>query len=295
MDNQINITYGNDHRLRLAMTRWDAPLALSQSSDVRAFAIDRYGRRTQLVTLYSSHDEGVAEVEWTSKLKYGCYSLEIMGTIEDEGQWRMCAACAVVVTPDTRQGGESVSLEADSFDVKGTITVCEGTKGVTEELRQEIADMIEEEYNASERVRESNENDRQAAELERQEAEVTRNEAELGRANAETLRAEAETKREQDAAAAIGAAERVNATLDGTILTVTDRNGEATSVDTKGERGERGETGERGERGEKGDAGLDGAPIYPRFSVTENMHLVSTDSSNRISVDSRGHLVVDYS
>lgn len=186
---QINFTYGNDHRLRVAMTRWDAPLALSQSSDVRVYAVSRFGVKTQLVVHYSANDEGVLEAEWPSVLKAGCYGLIVTGFLEGEGQWTMRAGDAVKVTTVTEKGSESVTMIADSYDVKAVITVCVGTKGVTEELRQEIADMIEEEYNASERVRESNEHDREVA-------EETRQQNEQGRVDAEQLREQAEGERQ---------------------------------------------------------------------------------------------------
>lgn len=186
---QINFTYGNDHRLRVAMTRWDAPLALSQSSDVRVYAVSRFGEKTQLVVHYSANDEGVLEAEWPAVLKAGCYGLIVTGFLEGEGQWTMRAGDAVKVTTVTEKGSESVTMIADSYDVKAVITVCVGTKGVTEELRQEIADMIEDEYNASERVRESNEHDREVA-------EETRQQNEGGRVEAEQLREQAEGERQ---------------------------------------------------------------------------------------------------
>lgn len=200
---QINFTYGNDHRLRVAMTRWDAPLALSQSSDVRVYAVSRFGKKTQLVVHYSANDEGVLEAEWPAVLQAGCYGVIVTGFLEGEGQWTMRAGDAVKVTTVTEKGSESVTMIADSYDVKATITVCVGTKGVTEELRQEIADMIEDEYNASERVREGNEHDRQEAELirdhneeTREHNEETRQQNEGGRVEAEQLREQAEGERQ---------------------------------------------------------------------------------------------------
>jgi hypothetical protein len=58
--------------------------------------------------------------------------------------------------------------------------------------------------------------------------------------------------------AATEEAGNVNATLSGTILTVTDRNGNSTSVETKGETGERGQQGETGPQGERGERGPQG-------------------------------------
>jgi len=191
----INITMGNDHRLRVAMTRWDAPLALLHSSDVKVYALRSYGSRVALVRHFSSHDEGVLEAFWPSNLVAGIYGLEITGVIEGEGQWRMLAENAICVTAATEKGGESLVLLADSFDVKATITVCEGTKGVDQELRDEIADMIEEEYNASERVREENEFERQQNEITRQQNEQSREQAEgLRQSTFETN----EAKRQKD-------------------------------------------------------------------------------------------------
>jgi RNA-binding protein YhbY len=153
------------------------------------YAVSRFGEKTQLVVHYSANDEGVLEAEWPAVLKAGCYGLIVTGFLEGEGQWTMRAGDAVKVTTVTEKGSESVTMIADSYDVKAVITVCVGTKGVTEELRQEIADMIEEEYNASERVRESNEHDREIA-------EGIREQNEGGRVEAEQLREQAEGERQ---------------------------------------------------------------------------------------------------
>lgn len=53
-------------------------------------------------------------------------------------------------------------------------------------------------------------------------------------------------------------AERVNATLSGTTLTITNRNGQQTSVDTKGEKGDKGDQGIQGVKGDQGIQGLKG-------------------------------------
>ena len=51
------------------------------------------------------------------------------------------------------------------------------------------------------------------------------------------------------------AASKVNATVSGTTLIVTDNTGKSTSVDTKGEKGDTGAQGIQGEKGDTGDAG----------------------------------------
>jgi len=82
---------------------------------------------------------------------------------------------------------------------------------------------------------------------------------------AEQARQEAEAERErvfsemmQQADTAIGDAENVDAELSGSMLTVTNRNGESKSVDTKGQQGPKGDTGATGPQGPKGDTGATG-------------------------------------
>ena len=82
--------------------------------------------------------------------------------------------------------------------------------------------------------------------------EAERIQNELQRQQNEAARIEAELQREQATAAAVQGAENVNAQLNGTTLTVTNRNGESTSVDTKGEQGVPGPVGPEGPQGETG-------------------------------------------
>ena len=63
---------------------------------------------------------------------------------------------------------------------------------------------------------------------------------------------------QEENAQAVEGAENVNATLNGNILTVTNRNGQSTSVNTKGERGPQGPQGAQGERGPQGEQGEQG-------------------------------------
>ena len=66
------------------------------------------------------------------------------------------------------------------------------------------------------------------------------------------------TEQMQEAATATQGAENVDAELSGTVLTVTNRQGESTSVNTKGETGPQGERGPQGEQGEQGEQGATG-------------------------------------
>ena len=94
------------------------------------------------------------------------------------------------------------------------------------------------EFDDAEAARVNAENSRVEAEATRKQAEADRADAEDERAKAETARVDAETKRKSDFNTAIKAAEtattgaeRVNAKLDGNVLTVTNRNGEVKSLD----------------------------------------------------------------
>ena len=68
----------------------------------------------------------------------------------------------------------------------------------------------------------------------------------------EQQRIQNELDREQATAAAVQGAENVNAQLNGYVLTVTNRQGVSSSINTKGETGD---------------------PIKPEFAITENGHL----------------------
>lgn len=95
--------------------------------------------------------------------------------------------------------------------------------------------------------------------------EATRISNELQREQNEAQRIANEQEREQASAAAVEGAENVNAQLSGNILTVTNRNGVSTSVNTKGETGPQGPQGVQGEQGiqgvqgERGPQGATGA------------------------------------
>lgn len=82
--------------------------------------------------------------------------------------------------------------------------------------------------------------------------EAERIQNELQRQQNEAQRIQNELQRQSDTAAAVAGAENVNAQLIGTTLTVTNRNGVSTSVNTKGETGD---------------------TIKPEFEITENGHL----------------------
>lgn len=82
--------------------------------------------------------------------------------------------------------------------------------------------------------------------------EAERIQNELQRQQNEADRIAAELQREQATAAAVQGAENVNAQLNGYVLTVTNRQGVSSSINTKGETGD---------------------TIKPEFEITENGHL----------------------
>ena len=90
--------------------------------------------------------------------------------------------------------------------------------------------------------------------------EAERIQNELQRQQNEAARIAAELQREQATAAAVQGAENVNAQLNGTTLTVTNRQGVSTSVNTKGEQGAQGPVGPEGPQGEQGVSIVDFSP-----------------------------------
>ena len=106
--------------------------------------------------------------------------------------------------------------------------------------------------------------------------EVARIENELQRQENELARQEAELEREQATAAAVQGAENVNAQLNGTTLTVTNRNGVSVSKNVQGPQGiqgPKGDTGATGATGPQGPKGETGATpiIDATASVDDNV------------------------
>ena len=146
---------------------------------------------------------------------------------------------------------------------------------------------------SAETARATAEASRASAETSRVEAERARAADETSRASAEGERAAAETAREEACAEAVGAAEsatagaeKVNATLSGTVLTVTDRTGASATVDTKGDKGD---TGEQGLPGAVVECGAGEVGFY----IDDAGHLIcvkSDDVSDTFALGADGHL-----
>ena len=146
---------------------------------------------------------------------------------------------------------------------------------------------------SAETARATAEASRASAETSRAIAESARAADETSRASAESARAAAETAREKACAEAVGAAEsatagaeKVNATLSGTVLTVTDRTGASATVDTKGDKGD---TGEQGLPGAVVECGAGEVGFY----IDDTGHLIcvkSDDVSDTFALGADGHL-----
>lgn len=194
----INITRGSSHRLKITLSRYGLPMAITQSNNVEV-SVQKVmvGRKIVLEHTLSATHEGVVEFAVPAILTAGRYDLAVTGYLDGEGAWRLSAAAGITVSESTEKGDETLTVQGDSYDVTATIEVMQGTSGSEEELREMIAEIIDEEYNASERIRE----------------------------NKETERQEAEGRREEACRHAVEEAERVNATIEGTEVVVTDRYG----------------------------------------------------------------------
>lgn len=136
------------------------------------------------------------------------------------------------------------------------------------------------------------------AEAAKAKADEATSAAEAAKATADEAASEAdEAKARADAAAASATsaaegAEKVDASLSGTVLTVTGRTGASSSVDTKGDKGD------KGEKGDQGDQGLPGAVVSCTsgevgFFIDDSGHLIcvkSDDVADSFSLGGDGHL-----
>ena len=111
---------------------------------------------------------------------------------------------------------------------------------------------------ANEAQRIANEQTRIAAEQQRVANEQQRIDAETIRQQNDQQRTSEFEHMEEVNAAAVAGAMRVNARLEGTTLTVTDRDGHSVSSNVQGPQGAQGERGPQGEQGEQGERGPQG-------------------------------------
>ena len=95
---------------------------------------------------------------------------------------------------------------------------------------------------------------------------------------------------------AVEGAENVNATLNGNILTVTNREGQSTSVNTKGDTGEagpqgpKGDTGATGATGPQGPQGVQGVAGYSAYEIAVQHGYTGTEAEyNQLYFDAVQH------
>ena len=199
----------------------------------------------------------LAKVEG-DKMSLGTYAIEVKGKIfgndwrsNEYPQFAIVANNADADTEfiETDEGDNSVEMDTAMVILPPTVELSDLIDKANEVLKtnKETNDTLnanEESRKEAETLRDTAEQRRVSAEKTRVSAEDDRTEAERDRASAETervkaekTRADAEIKRKSDFDTAIKAAEtattgaeRVNAKLDGNVLTVTNRNGEQKSV-----------------------------------------------------------------
>ena len=148
-----------------------------------------------------------------------------------------------VTAENERESAENGRASAEAERVKAENKRQHDTSSAIGNMNERIETAISElnahrtEFDEAEAQRVDAENSRVEAEETRKQAEADRVSAEGARAGAEQSRTDAETKRERDFDTAIQAAEtattgaeKVNAKLEGNVLTVTNRNGEQKSV-----------------------------------------------------------------
>lgn len=193
-------------------------------------------------TEFGETDEGDNSVEMDTAMVILPPTVELSGLIEKANE----AVKTSKETNDTLNTNEEARKEAETLRgtaEQGRVTAeearvsAEGSRTKAEEGRvsaeaERVKAEKKRQYDTDTAIQDLN-----THRTEFDDAETKRVEAESGRAKAETARVDAETKRESDFDAAIKAAEaattgaeKVNAKLEGNVLTVTNRNGEQKSV-----------------------------------------------------------------
>lgn len=209
-------------------------------------------RRYELTYTIDAKDDNVllARVEG-DKIPCGSYALEVRGKIFGN-DWRSNEYEQLIIVDNnekadtefgkTDEGENSVEMDTavvylpPSAELSGLITEAQETVKTVTALNEQVT-VSEEERAKSEESRVQAEGTRTKAEIEREANELTRKNNEAKRQDNETARQIAEGKREEVTSKAVADCEEastgagnVNAVLNGNVLTVTDRQGAAKSV-----------------------------------------------------------------
>lgn len=264
------IVRGNDFTMRIPVVKIvegeKVAFPLPGCTDIVVRLCSAYRRLELAYTIDAKEDNVIVARVEGDRIPLGTYALEVRGKIfgndwrsneyeqvaivdrnadadtelgeTDEGENSVEMDTAVVVLPPDREL-EALVKEAQAqnkamSELSDAIKVSEEGRAKSEELRAKSEEArvqaeltrasTEAERTKAEQVRESSEGQRLAAEQGR----VT---AENARVTAENARTEAAAKAVADCEAASAGAERCNVTMEGSTITVTNRDGEQNTVD----------------------------------------------------------------
>lgn len=264
------IVRGNDFTMRIPVMKIvdgeKVAFPLPGCTDIVVRLCSAYRRLELAYTIDAKEDNVIVARVEGDKIPLGTYALEVRGKIfgndwrsneyeqvaivdrnadadtelgeTDEGENSVEMDTAVVVLPPDREL-EALVKEAEETVKTVTalneqVTVSEEGRAKSEESRvqAELTRVSQEaERTKAEQVRENNEGQRLVAEQGRVIAENARVTAENARVTAENARTEAAAKAVADCEAASAGAERCNVTMEGSTITVTNRDGEQNTVD----------------------------------------------------------------
>lgn len=264
------IVRGNDFTMRIPVVKIvegeKVAFPLPGCTDIVVRLCSAYRRLELAYTIDAKEDNVIVARVEGDKIPLGTYALEVRGKIfgndwrsneyeqlaivdrnadadtelgeTDEGENSVEMDTAVVVLPPDREL-EALVKEAQAqnkamSELSDTIKVSEEGRVKSEESRVQAEltrASTEAERTKAEQVRENNEGQRLAAEQGRVTAENARVTAESERVTAENARTEAAAKAVADCEAASAGAERCNVTMEGSTITVTNRDGEQNTVD----------------------------------------------------------------
>ena len=122
---QLNITNGNDVRLRILLTRDGSPFRADDSTDVSCALISLYGKRIQLPSFADRKDGTLIADIGHGTHSCGLYGIEVTGFFQGS-RWRTFLPSAIVFTNATKKGttdGSASPYPADAYDVTAEVTI----------------------------------------------------------------------------------------------------------------------------------------------------------------------------
>lgn len=100
---QLNITNGNDVRLRILLMRDGSPFRADDSTDVSCAIISLYGKRIQLPSFADQKDGSLIADIGHGTHSCGLYGIEVTGFFQGS-RWRTFLPSAIVFTNATKKG-----------------------------------------------------------------------------------------------------------------------------------------------------------------------------------------------